>query len=808
MRIAEYNGADFKVKYRIWNYADDIYDKSESAYPKSVSYFLSALKYHCSQCSVKSAHFARIYMTGVEEPFELHETAEYLADTYVNCLIGVSIAFAIPSKNDDSTTQEYAWDEILKQRSRLLQAGFVDITSLIYGHGERDKLLFVYNNSVSLDVLHIQDLVAFIEECNQKYEYHAEELFESFKKTNRRFGMIDKNVKYAFGIDLGTTNSCIAVKTADKPASVIPLADGSKTLPSCVMYKDGRVIVGRKAYDHRFDTKHVVYSSKRDIGSDKTYLVYANGDDAPPVAVTPVDVACEILKTLKHDAELLYGEGFIKDVTITVPAYFTLERRAATLKAAELAGLNVLALINEPTAAALAYGGGTPEGEKILVYDLGGGTFDVTLLDMVDGTKKQSVQLASFLCDDLADADDVSMHSATVLASAGDPRLGGDDVDYATYKFAVADANVECEKILGVSSFDIDKYISDDAREEIILGIERIKKGSTLTSTLFPVKIQPDAKKGPIVANIKVTSDHFRSAMNSVYVRTQRIVSECLIGQNIESISKIILIGGSTKFQMLRDSIYADYGHDTRPISTELNPDEAVALGAAVNSAITLGTVNMKVTDVLQQSIGIECISGFEKHRFGGRYIRILEKNTPLPASATFPLETSQEMQEEATVPIYQGEDSLVANNMHIGTIKAKLKPSSESQTAYITLTVTPSGVLKAELSSHIDKVQVELENVLRPANIAVSSLTRMLNKYKALINHYEDNEELYTKCLEVLSSYEGGKIDFKTFKRNIDDLTHSERITAAQDIAEESKVIHYAEESSEFEDSEDSDES
>lgn len=804
MHVKEWEGAGLKIKYRIWNYKEDLYNKITSNYPKSVAYMLAALKYHCDQSSCKTAHFARVYVSGAEDAFNLHMIADYLAGQYINCLIGASIAFKIPSKTDAETTQEYAWDGIIEQRKNLLDAGFVDVTSLVYAKGEKDKLLFIYNNSMAADVLHTNDLADFINECNQQYNYHTENLFDSFKTTDRRFGMTDKNTKYAFGIDLGTTNSCIAVKTADKPASVITLADGSKTLPSCVMYKDGKIVVGRKAYDHRFDTKHVVYSSKRDIGSDKTYTVYANGDDVAPIEVTPVDVASEILKTLKHDAELLYGEGFIKDVTITVPAYFTLERRAATLQAAEMAGLNVVALINEPTAASLAYGGGTPDGEKILVYDLGGGTFDVTLLDMVDGTKKQSVQLASFLSDDLGEINDSSMHSATVIASAGNPRLGGDDIDYATYKFAIADANCEHSVLLGMPSLDIDEYIATDDREEIILGIERIKKGSTLTSTVFPVKIQLDADKPPVVINIKVTSEHYKNAVRSIYVSTQKIVNECLVGQNIEDISKIILIGGSTKLQMLRDMIRADYEHEARPISTELNPDEAVALGAAVNSAIMLGTVNMKVTDVLQQSIGIECISGFEKHQFGGRYVRILEKNTPLPASATFPLETSQEMQEEATVPIYQGEDSIVANNMHIGTIKARLEPSAESQTAYITLTVTPSGVLKAELSSHVDKVKVELENVLRPANTTMTGLTRMLNKYKALINNYRADETLHTKCLEVLDSYEEGKIDFKTFKHKVDDLTHSERSITAKDIAEESRVIHFAEESSEFDDDDD----
>ena len=263
-------------------------------------------------------------------------------------------------------------------------------------------------------------------------------------------------MKYAFGIDLGTTNSCIAVKAAGRPAEIIALADGRKTLPSCVMYKDGNVIVGREAYIHRYDTDHVVYSSKRDIGSDKKYTIYANGDDAPPVEITPVDVAYEILKKLKQDAELLYGKDFIKDVTITVPAYFTLERRSATIEAANRAGLNVLALINEPTAAAVAYTEGSSGNERILVYDLGGGTFDVTLLSMTE----PDADLA-----ELFDDEDLSDTVAKVISSSGGPHLGGDDLDRLVYDLAVKNAKLPTGE-------PVAELLTDEQVERVVLAID------------------------------------------------------------------------------------------------------------------------------------------------------------------------------------------------------------------------------------------------------------------------------------------------------------------------------------------------
>ena len=611
--------------------------------------------------------------------------------------------------------------------------------------------------------------------------------------------------QYAFGIDLGTTNSCIAVRTALQPAQVIPLADGEKTLPSCVMYKNGEVIVGRRAYDHRADVDHVVYSSKRDIGSDKTYTVYANGDDKPPVQVTPVDVACEILKRLKHDAELLYGDGFIKDVTITVPAYFTLERRAATLEAAKRAGLNVISLINEPTAAALAYGGGTPEGEKILIYDLGGGTFDATLLNMVDKTdcqtsKSDSNDIMSDLFGDVEQSEE-SKHSATVIASAGNPRLGGDDIDEEVYRLAVRDLNSSL-----AGDIDVDTLISNETREEVILHIEHCKKTGSFTTLNCPLIVTFPGEDKARTVDLHITHEHFSKAFRKVSTDTQHIVNECLVGQNLDDIHKIILIGGSTKLQYIRDVINKEYGFSSRVISTELNPDEAVALGAAVNSAILIGNIKMTITDVLQQSIGIECVSKVGDQLFNGRFTKILMKNAPLPASATFALETSEPMQEIATVPIFQGEDAIAANNTPIGIISAKLNPTEDTQSALITLTVTPSGVLKAVLTSNADKVHIELENVLRPAANKTGA-NRMLNKYKALIERYVQNKELYKECKQTLAELEHGNITFSVFKKRIDTLTAADRKAVVEDIAKKSVVTKFAENTSEFEeDSEDSD--
>lgn len=582
-------------------------------------------------------------------------------------------------------------------------------------------------------------------------------------------------MKHSFGIDLGTTNSCIAVKTVGEPAKTITLADGRKTLPSCVMYKDGQVIVGYEAYKCRYDTDHVIYSSKRDIGSDKTYTVYANGDDKPAIEVSPVDVAAEILKKLKHDAELLFGEGYVQKVTITVPAYFTLERRAATIQAAEEAGLEVVALINEPTSAAIAYTEGKSDNEDILIYDLGGGTFDVTLLGMLKPDNTLS---------DLFGESVMSDTMAKVLTSSGDPMLGGDDLDKRVFDLAVG----ELAKELGVD--DISQYMTPESAEQAILLIETNKKRDTIAGMSIPVYIQLPGEESATTRTLTINGEMYQQAFEEIYERTRAIVSDCLSGRKQSSISKLILIGGSTKLPMLRERVTKDYNI---PVYVELNPDEAVALGAATYTSILAGETNMTVSDILPQSIGIECISAFGEQMVEGRMNKLIPKNTPLPSSASTVLTTTEPNQTRAVIPVYQGEDPIAENNIHIGTVVMDIKPSSEKRAVKVTLTIDASGVLKVKLNSNTESATVVLQNVLRPATATVSKRDKLIKRYEIIIRRYAVGTEERSKGTEAIEDFRAGKITFSELKKTFDALTLADREKMSAAIQENVAASSYA---------------
>lgn len=554
--------------------------------------------------------------------------------------------------------------------------------------------------------------------------------------------------KYAFGIDLGTTNSCIAVKQDSHPAKMITLADGAVTLPSCVMYKDGQVVVGQKAYEHRFDTKHVVYSSKRDIGSDKKYTVYANGDDQPPIEVTPVDVAAEILKKLKTDAELLFGNGFIHDVTITVPAYFTFERRAATIAAAKQAGLNVISLINEPTAAALAYTEGKASAERILVYDLGGGTFDVTLLEMLASDN----DISALFGDDL-----LNTQMAKVISSAGDPWLGGDDLDTLVYENALAELRKDlvAEGLLA-KDVNIDGLISSEHRERAILTIEQAKKSNQQGSLNIPLDIRINGEN--VLRYIYVNSDSFAKAAGKLFARTLKSVQTCLEGRDINSISKLVLIGGSTKSPTIRELAAATFKN--MQIYLELNPDEAVALGAAVNSAVLNGDSQLAITDVLPQSIGIKITSVVGSQQLPGRFLKLISRNTALPVTVTSVVTTTESGQTVARIPVFQGEDPIAENNTPIGDVCLELEPSQEIQDIQVKMTVDASGLLKVTVASASNVKCATIQNILNPAINKKSKLDKLITRYALILQDYEDTE-YYTKGQQLINRVKNGESSF-----------------------------------------------
>ena len=386
------------------------------------------------------------------------------------------------------------------------------------------------------------------------------------------------------GIDLGTTNSCVSVFEGGE-AHVITNAEGSRTTPSAVSFKNGEIIVGDKAKRQALVNKDTILSIKRLMGTNKK--VKANGKE-----YTPEEVSAMILGDLKKTAEAYLGESVTKAV-ITVPAYFNDAERQATKNAGKIAGLEVERIINEPTAAALAYGLDKQEtNEKILVYDLGGGTFDVSILELGDGVFE-------------------------VLATAGNNKLGGDDFDNRLVDYIVE----EIKKQEGVDLRD-DKM----AMQRIKESAEKAKKdlsGMTSTQVSLPFIAQVDG--APINFEMDVTRAKFESLISDLVDSTMEPVRKALKDAKLSKsdLDKVILVGGSTRIPMVQDLVKKETGKEP---SKGVNPDEVVSMGAAIQGGVLTGDVNdIVLLDVTPLSLGIETL--------GGVMTVLINRNTTIPTS-------------------------------------------------------------------------------------------------------------------------------------------------------------------------------
>lgn len=558
--------------------------------------------------------------------------------------------------------------------------------------------------------------------------------------TARECITMETKTKYAFGIDLGTTNSCIAVSAKNAPAQIIKLRTETKaqaaTLPSCVMYTADKTIVGKTAYEQRYDAAHVVYSSKRDIGSDTVYPITVEGKS---LHITPVDVAAEILRSLKEQAEEFYGE--VKDVTITVPAYFEADARHATIEAATKAGLNVLALINEPTAAALNYASTSDKSERVLVYDLGGGTFDVTLLDI-------SRTDVDDMSDIFGEAESSGVYTR-VLSTGGNRSLGGDDLDRI-----VADLAIEhSERAFAEDYPNVNKSLAEYMHadypilyEQLVLKAEQLKKNlSSAESSVIDIELGAD-EFCPDRIRISFNESLFIEAANQIFARTVDIITQCFTQAQVpySSVDKVILIGGSTKLKFIREALVnfmEKHGLSSSHIYSNINPDEAVALGASINSAIYFGDSEMMVSDVLSQSIGIA-----EKTMIGDKitndqYHKLIPKNSSIPHTITYTT-TVQANQTEACILVYQGDDPLLGNNTHIGTIHLAVPCVDILQRIDISLLIDASGSLKITAESGGNSISTKLENILRPA--AQDTNTAKVQKSNARLSRFINSLKMY----------------------------------------------------------------
>ncbi len=421
------------------------------------------------------------------------------------------------------------------------------------------------------------------------------------------------------GIDLGTTNSCVAVIEGGE-AVVIPNAEGARTTPSVVAFKkDGERIVGRVAKQQAVSAPDRTISSiKHEMGNN--YKVTVDGKD-----FTPQEISAMILQKLKQDAEAYLGDT-VTEAVITVPAYFTDAQRQATKDAGKIAGLEVKRIINEPTAAALAYGIDKENDQKIMVYDLGGGTFDVSIIEMGDGVQE-------------------------VLATAGNNRLGGDDFDQKIVDWMVTGFKAETGVDLSADKMAVQRLREAAEKAKIELS------GSTTSNINLPF-ITADAT-GPKHLDMTLTRVEFNRLTQSLVDATMGPVQQALrdSGLSANEIDKILMVGGSSRIPAVQEAVKKVLGKE--PFKG-INPDECVAMGAALQGGVLGGEVKgLLLLDVTPLSLGVETM--------GGVMTRVIDRNTTIPTKKSQIFSTAADNQPSVEVHVLQGEREFAKDNKTLG---------------------------------------------------------------------------------------------------------------------------------------------